>query len=677
MMILELVKKEHLRHTKAKYDNEKKQTLLNDILTQFKLGGVLHKEYKTKHTEIIYDVTDFQGIYFTNDPVLQNQQSRSVRGAAGLELFHKNVALLQAIFLQNEYQAMTQKTLPLFYYSGIDNQIMPVERPSDQKIIELWLEMVNDYLEKIMLTDPHLLNLLSMDEIMTLSMYENFDKYPLCIRNAPANSNYSDELAFKLNSELDNLLSKFKIINNEETLIKLKSNAPDDQITKSDEIFFNFINNPSIMQSCDESIANCLSSIDTKSLFINLSACGYYGWMDNTNQLFDYFQSSNNLDQSTLYQYMKDKTFLNNYFNHPATRVYWLAKQTNSIKMVTDIEEQALLTIQNELYSMINGDSANSYNPNLIKLVLFCKDFNIYDRAKTLIEEEFVSHLIRCYQQPEKIGDLIELTNQLWSLNILDKYHDAIKSVIVDNFNQLDLETMENGWLIMRMKYLFQFIAFDQYQQTEIMMSMLDKMTFTGSWNDPVTSFLENLISSLQEESSNNPELYNKILNKIVSRVQTHLPEQENMNLEIYLKNLEEIKVRMPNSEFTESQKLIILDSLKSGKFLNESLAIITEPEKKLIFAANLIINLHGLLNRVPNNYGEEFNKLIKIADKTIVDADKDIIKKVTVLCNPYAQVLSKNRNSLMHHDSSLSNKHPDESVQQEKGPSSLKSGRS
>lgn len=174
-----------------------KKNRLKYLMNHLKMGGstVKVRNFSSNHVEIIYNVEDYQGIYFSND---ENIGNIYVHGYSITK--HPNVPILQALFLQNAYELQWGKKLSIFEYSGIHNSIKLVSELDEEKIINLWAEMCGHFIgsssifgfEKIIDEDV-------LDNIKIRSMYGEKFSSSLFGKYGPADSNYSESLKNKIN----------------------------------------------------------------------------------------------------------------------------------------------------------------------------------------------------------------------------------------------------------------------------------------------------------------------------------------------------------------------------------------------------------------------------------------------------------------------------------------------
>lgn len=174
---------------------EETEEQLLHLRKKLKLGGTAIEyedlNHVSTHTEILYDVTEYEGIYYSFDPTLSNE---FIHGTP--ECFAKEIPILNAIFLQKEYFNQTKILLPLFEYSGIHDYLRRVAQPSEQKILQLWTCLCAHYLEYQLTHHTNgclYIESLPIHEIKVRSMYssENSLYYDKIIS---ADSNYDVQL---------------------------------------------------------------------------------------------------------------------------------------------------------------------------------------------------------------------------------------------------------------------------------------------------------------------------------------------------------------------------------------------------------------------------------------------------------------------------------------------------
>src|SRR3990167_4120169 len=181
------------RH-KKKLSDEKKLTPLEaeqalaELLKKLKMGGksVRFGNRIANHNEITYHILDFDAVYFSQDKNCWN-------GVNEYYPFHSYSRILQAIFLQKEYEKLTGMKLHIFEYSGL-HDFVKLREYSDESIKDMWIEMCDAYVKQQLDKNicPEIFNS-SIEEIQTLAMYGCFYN-DFAKNNATADSNYSQKL---------------------------------------------------------------------------------------------------------------------------------------------------------------------------------------------------------------------------------------------------------------------------------------------------------------------------------------------------------------------------------------------------------------------------------------------------------------------------------------------------
>lgn len=144
---------------------------LDKLEKKMKLGGAArffkNNKVIASHNEILCDVTEYDAIYYTNDPTFANK------------IFHghaKNTShyssILKAIHLQLAYQKAYGKLLPIYEYSGIHYYLKKIAPFMPEQLCEMWFMMCSCFIkDKIQKGEIKELRDYSIQEIMILSMY--------------------------------------------------------------------------------------------------------------------------------------------------------------------------------------------------------------------------------------------------------------------------------------------------------------------------------------------------------------------------------------------------------------------------------------------------------------------------------------------------------------------------
>lgn len=169
---------------------------LDSLHHRLKLGGdsVKNGDFIDTHTELLYDITRFHAVYYTNDPTSRNdsltkaERSSPFLQAAHLKLDYERVyekvkmdyqtyfgEAGLALFMQHFGE---KKSLPLVEYSELHNRIRLVSEAelTDDYLIEQWKKMVAVYIQKQLQNGVHVdrvMNRMPLDLIKISSMYEH------------------------------------------------------------------------------------------------------------------------------------------------------------------------------------------------------------------------------------------------------------------------------------------------------------------------------------------------------------------------------------------------------------------------------------------------------------------------------------------------------------------------
>lgn len=194
----------------ARDDEKLKETALLDLIASLQIGG---GNSKSAHSEIIYHIDQFDAIYFTQDAVFANKQLRgTTEGIA--EAFHHHAPLLQAIYLQKEYEQQTGIKLTLFEYSGIHRFTKEQADLSNSDSAALFKIMCRDYIHaQVASSSPDFLTM-TVEQIKIFSMYG--DLHAVVGREKkflqPADTYLPDDLRESINAEIETELQKAKDI---------------------------------------------------------------------------------------------------------------------------------------------------------------------------------------------------------------------------------------------------------------------------------------------------------------------------------------------------------------------------------------------------------------------------------------------------------------------------------
>ena len=132
---------------KRKSTTQATQEQLNQLLLISQLGGKKKQVYNyiATHNEVSLDISSIDmavGVFFSRDSNALNKKTGSQSGYA----LHSHVPVLEAIYIQREYEIVTDILLPIYEYSGTHN-FLTQRIYSEQDIVLLWKELCEDSFE--------------------------------------------------------------------------------------------------------------------------------------------------------------------------------------------------------------------------------------------------------------------------------------------------------------------------------------------------------------------------------------------------------------------------------------------------------------------------------------------------------------------------------------------------
>ncbi len=170
-----------------------------------------HARISSVHSEITYDIRifDLSAIYFFTDDNFDNADKKlfvsSPQNDASRELLIHHSAILQAVFLQQEYERINGKVLPIYEYSKKYNSLIEQKPLSDDELISLWEEIVSLYLEIELSKNPLRFVNLSLKESKFIAVYDDYSDDFLS-----PDYYYPDNLKLGINERLAKVLDKYK-----------------------------------------------------------------------------------------------------------------------------------------------------------------------------------------------------------------------------------------------------------------------------------------------------------------------------------------------------------------------------------------------------------------------------------------------------------------------------------
>ena len=231
-------KKSHLRNQKRPPTEEIKQSL-KSLLRRLKMGGKIRRfekyNYPCNHAEILYNIKRVDAIYYTGDSTFYNFMLYHKH-----EPNHPNIPLLEAIFLQNAYTIEFNRSkaafiaafgkkrgerehqsrfgdeprLPIFHYSTTKKNCerLADDFLTDDVVCKLWADVIKHYIKSVIKQSPSnaaLLRAKTADEIKVLAFHLSTQvQFTGLASFAPADSNYRPELKARIDTLIDDIVTK-------------------------------------------------------------------------------------------------------------------------------------------------------------------------------------------------------------------------------------------------------------------------------------------------------------------------------------------------------------------------------------------------------------------------------------------------------------------------------------
>lgn len=190
---------------------------LNDLRQQLKMGGHSHRHGKTffsegtlsNHNEIICKIRQADAIYITQDTTLIGSKLPQDKNFDGK--VPRSSLLLQAIYIQNEYEIASGKRLPIFEYSGDHNFVKSIPDLDPEQIKKLWAQSVSNFLnsksDKLELSE---IAELTTEKLKVKSVYLGlYERYHENAEILSVDHNYDEKLRGEINSIVNDLRKKY------------------------------------------------------------------------------------------------------------------------------------------------------------------------------------------------------------------------------------------------------------------------------------------------------------------------------------------------------------------------------------------------------------------------------------------------------------------------------------
>ncbi len=342
---------------------EKIQKKLDNLLAKQKMGGAPARGACT-HSEILYKTTNYDAIYFTQDPNIYNQRTYG-------SLFRLNdyTHYLQAIYLQQEYEAASGEKLPIFEYSGIHNQLIHRADPTDNDIVEIWEKMADAFLQ-----DQSLCAIedMSLEKLKVLMLYGSLNENIYNEPHKPCDTLYSPALRQRVDIMLHNKQQHH--INEQKKQIATQiKDFPSSIFT--DDFFAALLRHPELFIEAKEAV---ILAIETEI-------------------------KSTAETEKFVYPPYRESDFNLHSFNCLTSiqMAYYYALLFNNNTLIKKIQDDATRFIETEFKSTSYKSFSETTVFNVINMAL---QYNIFDTHK----EKILAYIIQCLDSLVKHNDIYE-----------------------------------------------------------------------------------------------------------------------------------------------------------------------------------------------------------------------------------------------------------------------------
>lgn len=377
---------------------EKTKKQFKELLHQQMMGGSSTyfpnmKAYAT-HTEIEYDITEFNAIYYTEDPVFSNHYTFPHRGSG----------LLQAIFLKKIFAKMQGKQLPIIHYSShcICPDCLEPQHDfdfDDNKLIQLWVTLCSDYMQKQIKNNNFWFFSASLNDLKVMSMYGGLTFYSNK-KIAPADSCYPETLRHEINLAIEkkraSLIEQHKVV----ILLEIMENCKDDTLSfigfilGNTDFYLTLMNFPSLLK---KKIVKVQLMHEMKRYLFFYQCIRDKESADKTrNYLFD-FEKIRNVKEGIIAELTVNKENLQTYFyGEDIVLIYHLAILTRYTYIVETVKADAIVQAKYQFAVLIEKISKDINLADLWQdtnnIFKFCHIFRIFEEVKE-VTYNFISYL--------------------------------------------------------------------------------------------------------------------------------------------------------------------------------------------------------------------------------------------------------------------------------------------
>ncbi len=561
---------------------DKKINQLTNLQNELKQGGVYTSTFGATHSEVICDLSRFEAIYYNDDPCTGNE---NLYGSA--KVTHPQAPLLQAIYLQKEYEAVNKVILPIIYYSRYHPRVVIEKSYTDQEIINIWREVCEARIASELRRGNYAVLNYSSEKIKIESIYGDDHSYKrerMFIKElCPVDSCYSKEMRERISSMIKTL--QLEAMKKHELVVSADLTADSPSVMDSN-LYLYLIENRVFSEKFRDKIEK---DID------------------------DYLENKKNEAICCLAYAEKDED--RRVPRVPINSVYALAKACKSQNAINKLDILARQALDNPLKKISKDQRPDSCHDKKMdakkvsNIVTFACDFDLYEEYKgKLIDllQRFIGarndssvfsgdawknvrDILRYLIKLNKKALLVAIRSEL--MQILD-YYSTLLLVHSDDIKEISSAYLE----------LAHYLNVPHSKQKANLKNALSK-SMQGSFDLKLNDDL--FISIKKAGWLQDNEIFKYVVFHLSDKNYVYLKDNYEVGVQVYLPNVLELIAHLPRQQLTFTQRKILRDRLcKLGEekgihfFINlmnkftfdSNIFLITEWQKIIITACQSFI---------------------------------------------------------------------------------------
>ncbi len=381
-------KKSHIKASEL--SKEEKISKLEELFRNVQMGGSV-KRFKNgsvmAHHEILYTVKDAAAIYYTSDPNHYNKATYNDSNPCT-----RHAPYLQALHIKQAFENETNREFPLFECSAIHDFIKPAPKFTNNQIITMWVDCVSYVMKKRLESTGQITD--TMETLKILAIEGAIVDERIVRKQFPADRLYPPELASKVSEALEKAKTKCIEDHHKDVIERIKKGT---LTALDDEAFYTLQHYPHLINQINNEIES-----ECEQVFGKSNDAAKQSFLDSIYK--DYYP------ELTVY----------NYFSSKISRIYFYAKKTHNINLISSIQEIARKKIDDKInyFNNFEEDSYFYLTSHLRDIIDYSVRFNLYDVYKNKINN--LIYKIADYISQNKIIHLKELVTVVLQAGLLE-----------------------------------------------------------------------------------------------------------------------------------------------------------------------------------------------------------------------------------------------------------------